>query len=185
MDDRTLIDGVEYGPLAGLIGTWSGDKGLDVSPEPDGSEENPYFETIRFDPVGAVVNAGVQRLAAVRYHQVVSRKSDRKPFHDQAGHWMWDASAGVVLQSVSIPRGVCVLASGRPETRGDAVILAVQAEPEGIVQSAFMRDRARTTGFSHTITLRGDGLTYAETTRLEIYGKTFDHTDGNTLQRAR
>ena len=41
---------VDYGPLAGLIGTWKGDKGLDVSPEPDGKEENPFYETIVFEP---------------------------------------------------------------------------------------------------------------------------------------
>ena len=33
---------IDYGPLAGLIGVWKGDKGLDVAPEPDGTENNPY-----------------------------------------------------------------------------------------------------------------------------------------------
>ena len=50
---RTTIDGIDYGPLACLVGTWKGDKGMDVSPEPDGStEESPYFETILFEAIG-------------------------------------------------------------------------------------------------------------------------------------
>ena len=32
---------IDYGPLAGLIGTWKGDKGADIAPEPDGTEESP------------------------------------------------------------------------------------------------------------------------------------------------
>jgi hypothetical protein len=30
----TTIDGVDYGPLFGLAGTWRGDKGMDVAPDP-------------------------------------------------------------------------------------------------------------------------------------------------------
>ena len=60
---------VDYEPLEGLIGVWPGDNGFDVSPEPDGSEENPYYETIMFEGIGGVTNAESQDLAAVRYHQ--------------------------------------------------------------------------------------------------------------------
>ena len=69
-------DAVDYGPLTGLIGTWKGDKGMDISPEPGGTEENPYFETIAFEAAGDVKNAEEQTLAIVRYHQVVTRKSN-------------------------------------------------------------------------------------------------------------
>ena len=54
---------IDYGPLAALIGTWQGDKGMDVSPEPDGIEENPYYETIVFEAAGDVTNAEAQTLA--------------------------------------------------------------------------------------------------------------------------
>ena len=56
---------VDYGPLAGLIGNWRGDKGMDISPEPDGTEENPYYETLVFEAAGDVGNAGEQTLAVV------------------------------------------------------------------------------------------------------------------------
>ena len=34
---------VDYGPLALLLGTWEGDKGLDISPEPDRSGGEPLL----------------------------------------------------------------------------------------------------------------------------------------------
>ena len=43
---------IDYGPLQGLIGDWQGDKGLDVAPEPDGAENNPYYETVVFTAIG-------------------------------------------------------------------------------------------------------------------------------------
>ena len=38
---------IDYGPLAGLIGTWKGDKGMDVSPEPEGTEEEQAGDPVR------------------------------------------------------------------------------------------------------------------------------------------
>ena len=181
---------IDYGPLAGLIGTWSGDKGLDVSPEPDGIEENPYYETIAFQGAGQVENAESQVLALVRYQQTVQRKSNDEVFHNEVGFWMWDAEAGVVMHSLAIPRAVCVLAGGKQVANADgegSVTLQVSArlgDPDwGIVQSPFMRDNARTVSFDHEVRVDGNRLYYSETTVLEIYGRTFEHTDTNELVR--
>jgi hypothetical protein len=179
----------DFGPLASLIGTWKGDKGLDVAPEPDGSEESPYHETIVFEAVGDVKNAESQVVTTVRYLQIVRRKSDDEVFHDQTGYWMWDAAAGVVMQSLTIPRAVCVLAGGKHSGVIDPsnVCLKVGAklnDPDwGLVQSPFMRDKASTLAFSHELKVNGDKLSYFETTLLDIYGRTFEHTDRNELTR--
>lgn len=187
MSDEGAID---YGPLTNLIGTWQGDKGMDIAPEPDGIEENPFFETITFDAGGDVENALSQKLALVRYHQVVSRKSTGLVFHDQVGYWMWDPREGVVMQSLAIPRGVCVLAGGRFDASKDAAVetrLSVAAKSGdrdwGVIESPFMRDNARTLGFRHDLTLAGDSLQYFEVTTLQIYGREFEHTDTNELHR--
>jgi len=179
---------IDYGPLACLVGIWEGDKGLDVAPEPDGSEETPYYETIRFEAIGDVTNAGSQTLAVLRYQQIVSRKANDEVFHDQTGYWMWDAAAGTVMQSVVIPRAVCVLAGGSwtgPAAQGSPIELSVKAalgDPDwGIIQSPFMRDKASTVSFRHDVVVDGSTLSYSETTVLEIYGRTFDHTDKNEL----
>ena len=53
----------------------------------------------------------------------------------------------------------------------------------GIVQSPFMRDNAKTVAFKYEGTVDGDSFRYAETTSLEIYDRSFEHTDENELVR--
>ncbi len=149
-----MSDPIDYGPLEPLIGNWKGDKGMDISPEPDGIEENPYYETISFEAVGDVENAEPQVLAILRYQQIVRRKSNDEVFHDQTGYWTWDAREGVVMQSIVIPRAVCILAGGRYTGTGSSSKLSVAAkldDPDwGIIQSPFMRASMRRRSRSNT-----------------------------------
>jgi len=179
---------VDFGPLAGLIGVWTGDKGMDVAPEPDGTEHNPYFETLTFAPVGDVTNAEAQTLSVLHYRQIVQKQFNGDVFHDETGYWMWDPETDIVMHSLLIPRGVAVLAGGTAKVAADGTVTfdvaaGVDNAEWGIIQSPFMQEKARTTAFSHTITLGSDTLSYAETTMLDIYGKAFEHTDGNELVR--
>ena len=188
MSEANIIDGVNYGPLAKLVGKWKGDKGKDLAPEPDGEEETPYHETLTFEAIGDVTNAESQTLSVLRYHQVVSKKSDNQVFHDETGYWMWDPASDTIMHSLAIPRGVCVLAGGKTNSAdGGNTVLDVKAvsgdKDWGIVQSPFMQEKAKTVEFRHNVSIEGDELTYSETTVLEIYGKSFDHTDSNTLKR--
>lgn len=191
MSYNTVIDGIDYGPLAALIGTWEGDKGMDIAPDPEGIEENPFYETLTFEAGGDLTNANEQKLVIAIYHQVVSRKADLKVFHHQMGYWTWDAATGVIAQSVSIPRAVTLLAGGsfpaRKEYSGALTFSVKAAENSewGIAQSPYMAAKARTTVFSHDLTVEGDRLSYFEMSRLAIYGKVFDHTDENILQRVK
>jgi len=181
-----MTDLIDYGPLDALAGNWKGDKGKDVSPEPDGKEENPYYESILFEKVGDAKNAEKQTLAALRYHQVVTRKSDGKVFHNETGYLLWDAENNTVMQTLSIPRGVALVAGGvcADPASGKISVRAAAGDPDwGIAQSPFMRDNAKTLEFTHNIAVTGDTLQYNETTVLEIYGTRFDHTDENTLRR--
>jgi len=184
-----MEDVIDYGPLKALIGTWKGDKGLDIAPETDGSEEhNPYYETIVFNEGGDLKNAGVQHLAIVSYHQVVTRKSNDEVFHDEVGYWIWDAERNTVIRSFTVPRAVAVVAGGEYKAAsGDKIVLEVEAGNEGsrweIAQSPFMQDKAKTTSFESKLTIDGNKLHFYEKTVLEIYGKTFDHTDENQLTR--
>jgi hypothetical protein len=183
---ESVIDGVDYGPLAGLIGTWKGDQGMDVAPEPDDDEYNPFFETLIFTAAGDVTNAEEQTLSALRYHQEVSRISTGKVFHDQVGYWLWDPATGQVIQTLTIPRGVTLLAGGTAKVKGRTTIFHVKAGGDDwqIAQTPFMREKARTLSFDHVIKLKGDRLFYQETTLLDIYGKKrYEHSDQNMLKR--
>jgi hypothetical protein len=183
----TVIEGVDYGPLACLIGTWKGAEGMDVAPEPDGDEHNPYYETLTFVAAGDVTNAEEQTLAVVRYHQVVSRKSNDQVFHDQVGYWLWDAATGVVMQTLTIPRGVSLVAGGSAVVDGSGMtVIKVAAgaghDEWGISQSPFMASKAKTVAFEHEVWVGGQKLEYSETTYLDIYGKErYAHTDGAVL----
>ena len=187
MSAQTTIDGIDYGPLAALIGVWKGDKGVDRAPEPDGEERNPYYETITFEAAGDVTNAESQTLSVVRYHQVVSRKSNDKVFHDQVGYWLWDPADDSIVETFTIPRAVAVVAAGKlaaPADLSQELVFDVAAQETTIAQAAFMFKQAKTTAFTHRMTVQGDEMSYTESTILDIYDKRdYDHKDVNTLQR--
>jgi hypothetical protein len=185
MSNKTDID---YGPLNELIGVWKGDKGLDVAPEPDGTEENPYYETITFTAIGTATNAGSQVLSAVHYRQIVQRKSNNEVFHDETGYWMWDAKAEIIMHSLVIPRAVCVLAGGKytgaRNSEGQVMIevtASLDDENWKIIQSPFMQENARATSFRQNMAVGNGKLSYFETTIVDVYGKVFEHTDQNEL----
>ena len=175
----TEIDGLDFGPLAGLVGTWQGDKGVEVAPGKTVPNVAPYFEIIQIEVVGDVTNAGAEKLAVLSYHQEVFRKADGKKFHGQIGYWIYDAVTKEIHHTISIPRAVTVMASGKLTASG-AIKLSTDSQ---IGQSQFMLDNAKTTKFEMTLTLNGDSLSYSMITHLEIYGKAFPHTDSNVLTR--
>ena len=186
MSDKEKDD---YGPLTVLIGTWRGDKGLDVAPDPDGKEENHYYESLVFEGIGEVENAESQSLMAVRYQQRVWRADDDKAIHHQLGYWLWDSQSGAVMNSFTIPRGVCVLAGGSAEFTASSqkLVLKVKAkagdEQWGILQSPFMQKNAQTKEFSQTLSIEKDRLSYSQTSLVDIYGRVFEHTDQSALSR--
>ena len=179
---------VNYGPLTDLIGEWKGDRGIDVAPEPDGTERSPYYETIAFEAAGDVDNAEKQFLAILRYHQKVYRKSNDVQFHDQVGYFTWDEATGVITHSFVIPRGVGVVAGGQViSEEGGTITIKVDAadgdDDWGISQAPFMRDNARSVSFTQTIVLNGDEISYEQRTMLDIYGREFNHVDKSKLAR--
>ena len=123
----------------------------------------------------------------MKYHQVVRKRNNGKVFHDQVGHWIYEPATGMIVHSLSIPRAVAVLAGGELQQTGDETVFDVQAtagsDSFGIVQSPFMLEKAKTTAFKMRLSIKGDEMSYEETTSLDIYGRQFEHTDGCTLQR--
>lgn len=178
-----------FGPLFPLIGVWQGDKGMDISPEKEGDEQSPYFETITIEPIGDATNAKEQTLAVLSYTQVVSRKATGQVFHHQIGYWYFEKATGDVLYSLMIPRAVAVLARGKAVQNGPAVNFDLSAVANdknyGILESTFMTAKASTKSFSMQASVTGDSLHYKMNTGLFIYGRDFPHTDENTLTRTK
>ena len=181
-----MADNLDYGPLQGLIGIWQGESGMDIAPEPDGDDHNPYYETIVFEAAGDVDNADTQELNIVRYHQVVSKKRNDKEFHNESGYITWEPESQDLVLSLVIPRGVALVAHGEFVSSDDEIVFKFQADTNsewGIVESPFMRDHAHTERFSREIRLVGDQLTYSQTTQVSIYGRLAQHTDTNRLTK--
>jgi len=183
-----MTDTLDLGPLAVLVGSWRGESGHDVAPEPDGVENNDYYETLVFTEVGDVSNAEEQTLGIVQYEQVVRRKTNDNLLHHQIGYWTWDAQANTVCNSFTIGRRVAVLAGGTANTEGSATVFSVEAqkgsEDWGIIESGFMRDKASTESYKLSLSVKDDVLSYDQLILVNIYGqKQFEHTDKNALTR--
>lgn len=183
------IKEINYGPLKELIGVWKGDKGMDIAPESDGTEENPYYETLTITEGGDLTNGEEQVLSVLHYRKIVSRKSDNGVFHDETGYWMWDAATNVIMHSLSIPRAVTLIA-GTTLKESDyqngkltiEIAAGVDNKNWGIVQSPFMKEKALTKNYHQKIVIENGKMACSETTMLEIYGREFEHTDKNELQ---
>lgn len=176
-----------YGPLFPLIGTWEGDKGLNVSPEIDSIERSPYFETITIDPIGDVKNAGEQTLVGLNYKQIVTRKTDLKVYHHQVGYWYYDKAKDEIFYSLANPRAMCVLAQGKAKQSGARIDYHVKAtdgdKNYGILESVFLTANATTRLFEMSVAIDGDTMHYNMLMDLHIYKRDFAHTDENTLKR--
>lgn len=185
---NNIIDGVDYGPLAQLLGKWVGEKGLDTAPDANADpDKNAFSDELTFTISGSAENAEEQELVSVKYHHVVRKRKNGLIFHDQIGHWIYEPSTRLIMHSLTIPRAVCLLAGGTITQQGDEYIFEVEAkagsETFGIIQSPFMLEKAKTTAFKMKLSVKGNEMNYDETTSLHIYGKDFEHTDRSTLNR--
>ena len=178
----------EFGPLAGLIGTWEGDQGLDVSFHNDKGKiaETPYREKTTFKSFGPVDNRP-QCLYGLDYRTAAWRIGEDNPFHTEVGYWMWDAANKQVMRCFMVPRPSVLIAGATVEP--DATTFKLEAElgsnSYGILSNKYLDEIARTTRFDVTITIEGDEFSYDETTVVEhqLTKGIVLHTDRNTLTR--
>lgn len=176
------------GPLAGLIGIWEGDQGLDVSfHNAEGVvADTPYRERVVFNPFGPVDN-GQQCLYGLDYRMAAWRAGEDDPFHTEVGYWLWDGAAGQVTRCFMVPRGSTLIAGGAAaaDDRSFTMVAERGSTTYGILSNPYLDEAARTTRFECTITV-GDGtFSYDETTTVFLtrLGHEMAHTDRNTLRR--
>jgi len=184
----SIIDDVDYGPLAQLIGKWVGTKGLDNAPDANANpDESAFTDEMVFTVAGPAENAEEQNLVSVKYHHVVRKLENGHIFHDQIGHWIYEKNTNIIIHSLSIPRAVCLLAGGEYQENNGVSIFNVEAkagsQTYGIVQSPFMLEKAKTKAFKMNLSVKNNELNYHEVTSLHIYGKDFEHIDKSTLFR--
>lgn len=172
------------GPLRRLAGTWQADKGIDINPKAEGPERRTFIEHIRMDPIDPQAN-GPQLLYGLRYHIHINTPEEDITFHDQVGYWLWEPATGLIMQTLAIPRGQVLLASGKAATDDKTISVTARRGDTayGICSTDFLEQAFRTDSYRCDITFNDDGSwTYLIQTELFVRGAPFNHHDTNTLQ---
>ena len=184
VDPETLAN---LGPLRRLAGIWEGQRGVDINPKADGPETREYYERIELQPIDPQAN-GPQLFYGLRYHLHVNTREEEIAFHDQVGYWLYEASTGLILQTLAIPRGQIAIAAGHAAP--DAKQLVVKAErgqtEYGICSTSFLELAFRTDAYQLTVDFHDDGSwSYVSDTTLMVKGKgePFLHRDRNRLTK--
>lgn len=182
IDPDTLAN---LGPLTRLAGVWEGQRGVDLNPKADGPERRVYLERIEMQPIDPQPN-GPQLFYGLRYHTHIKTEEEDTTFHDQVGYWLYEPATGLVLHSLTIPRGQSVLAGGAAKPDGSGLIVEARrgSTEYGIVSTAFLEYAFRTDAFRLDVTFHDDGSwSYVSDTTLQVRGRDapFMHKDRNTL----
>ena len=175
------------GPLTALAGIWTGTRGLDVNPKADGPEKQAFVEHMELQPIDAQTN-GPQVFYGLRYHTRIVKPDDVETFHDQVGYWLWEPATGLLIQTLTIPRGQAAMAVGH--STADAKKFTLQAvrgsTTNGIVSNPFLEYAFRTESYTIAVSINADGTwSYEQDTVLIIpeQPEPFHHTDRNTLRK--
>ena len=184
IDPDTLAN---LGPLRALAGVWEGRKGQDVNPKAAGPDRADFIERIELQPIDPQSN-GPQLFYGLRYHAHILKPGEAATYHDQIGYWLWEPATGLVLQSLTIPRGQAVLAAGHVAKDATTFKLSARRGPTnyGIVSTDFLEQAFRTESYEIVVTAHADGTwSYDEDTVLVVNAEPppFHHTDSNTLTK--
>lgn len=175
------------GPLRRLAGVWEGLKGVDVNPKGDGPERRAFLERIEMQPIDPQAN-GPQLLYGLRYHVHIVASDEESTFHDQVGYWLYEPATGLVMQTLSIPRGQTALAGGKAAAGADRLtVRATRGDPGyGISSTEFLEWAFRTDAYQLDVTFHENGdWSYVSTTTLQVRGQAepFPHIDRNRLSK--
>jgi hypothetical protein len=173
------------GPLRRLAGIWESRVGVDINPKPPGPERKDYSERIELQPIDAQAN-GPQLFYGLRYHTRILASDEDATFHDQTGYWLWEPATGLILQTLSIPRGQVAIAAGHASPEASELVLtAKRGDPGyGICSNAFLEYAFRTDSYRIEVVFNPDGSwSYVLDTMLIVRGRAepFLHRDRNTL----
>jgi hypothetical protein len=178
----------EWGPLAGLVGTWeSGWTGLDVAFHNDKGKiaETPYREKTTFKPFGPVDN-GAQSLYGLDYRTAAWKEGEENPFHTEVGYWMWDGANHQVVRCFIVPHATTLIAGATvaPDATSFKLESSLGSSTYGILSTTYLNSLAQTTRFDVSLNIGENYFSYEQTTVVEYQQKptVILHTDRNTLR---
>jgi hypothetical protein len=183
-DPDTLAN---LGPLRRLAGIWESSAGVDINPKAEGPQRREYRERIELQPIDAQAN-GPQLFYGLRYHTRILASDEQATFHDQTGYWLWEPTTGLVLQTLSIPRGQVAIAAGHASPDATELVLTAKrgSTDYGICSTSFLEYAFRTESYRIEVIFNADdSWSYVLDTMLAVRGREelFLHRDRNTLIR--
>jgi hypothetical protein len=136
------------GPLARLVGTWTGKLGWNLIAVPvPGSPQRftllvrPYYETITFTPLGVLVPdrgaSEILNIYGLEYSLKVSDLLTNEPLHLENGMWLYtndpqSPDAPTIVRQAAVPHGNSLLATGYArQAAGPPTIPELSALPVG------------------------------------------------------
>ncbi len=175
------------GPLTGMAGIWEGIRGMDVKPKAAGPKKQAYVERIELQPVDPQTN-GPQLFYGLRYHTHITKPDQVKTYHDQVGYWLWEPATGNIIHTLTIPRGMITMASGKADAHAKQFeLLAKEGDPSaGISSNPFLNYAFRTVEYRIQVTINDDqSWSYEQDTVMKIKDQIelFHHVDTNTLRK--
>ncbi len=184
LDGNTLAN---LGPLRGLAGIWTGEKGIDVKPKAAGPKTQVYIEHYEAHPIDPQTN-GPQVIYGLRYHTFIHKPGFTKMYHDQVGYWLWEPATGAIMHTLAIPRGQIAMAVGTAKADATSFeLISKRGElTNGIVSNPFLEYAFTTVEWRIKVSVNVDGTwSYDQDTIMQIKGQTelFHHTDRNTLSK--
>jgi hypothetical protein len=182
LDFDTLAN---LGPLTGMAGIWQGERGVDIKPKADGPRTQAYIERIELQPIDPQTN-GPQLFYGLRYWSHITKPGQVKTYHEQVGFWLWEPATGLIVHTLTIPRGQTALAKGYATADAKSFTLTAErgSTEAGICSTEFLEQAFRTDSFTITVTINANGTwSYDEDTVMMIRGQAepFHHRDTNHL----
>ena len=184
LDVNTLNN---LGPLRPMAGIWQGKRGLDVKPKAEGPKKQAFVEHIELQPIDPQTN-GPQLIYGLRYHTHITKPDQIKTYHEQVGYWLWEPKTETVIHTLTIPRGMVVMACGKvsPNAKTFELVATDIDANFGIKSTPFLNYAFKTTEFRIKVSINEDGTWgYEEDTVMLIKDRTepFHHTDKNLLYK--
>jgi hypothetical protein len=175
------------GPLTGLAGIWEGQRGLDIKPKAEGPKKQVYTERIEMQPIDPQTN-GPQLFYGLRYHLHITKPDQVKTYHDQVGYWLWEPATGSIVHTLTIPRGMITMATGKASANATQFecVAKIDDPTAGISSSPFLDYAFKTIEYRIMVTILEDGTwSYEQDTVIMIKGQAepFHHLDTNVLTK--
>ena len=127
------------GPLTRMAGIWEGQRGLDIKPKADGPKKQVFIERIELQPIDPQTN-GPQLFYGLRYHLHITKPDQVKTYHDQVGYWLWEPATGAIVHTLTIPRGMVAMATGKASATANQFecIAKIEDATAGISSNPFL-----------------------------------------------